>query len=153
MHLKLNTGMNRLGIRPEDAERVLTKLLDKGALVEGVMSHFSSADEDLEYSEKQFGIFKDCVKSLNYDFKYIHMCASDASIKIHDDISTHCRVGLGLIGFSEYPCDIKPCVSLYSEVMMFKRKFLVLILKNISQWIIGIIWYYQIFVLQKILVL
>lgn len=121
IHLKLNTGMNRLGVRPEDSKRVLDKLIEKGALVEGVMSHFSSADSDLEYSQSQFELFKNTVKSLNYDFKYIHMGASDASIMIEDDISTHCRVGLGLLGFAEYPCDIKPCISLYSEVIMCKQ--------------------------------
>ena len=121
MHLKLNTGMNRLGVRVEDSKRILDKMLSKGAIVEGVMSHYSSADSDLNYSKEQFELFKNTVKSLDYDFKYIHMGASDASIKIEDDISTHCRVGLGLLGFSEYPCDIKPCVSLYSEVIMCKQ--------------------------------
>lgn len=121
MHIKLNTGMNRIGIRCEDADKALHLALSKNACVEGIMSHFSSADEDIEYSKDQFKLFKDTVKSIDYNFKYIHMCASDASIVIDDDISTHCRVGLGLLGFCEYECDIKPCLSLTSEVVMVKE--------------------------------
>lgn len=121
IHLKVNTGMNRIGIRPEDCQRVLEKVIKRNGNIEGIMSHFSSADEDLEYSLEQFNLFKQTVKSLDYDFKYIHMGATDATLKIEDDISTHCRIGLGLLGFSVYPCDIKPCVSLTSEVVMCKQ--------------------------------
>lgn len=121
VHLKLNTGMNRLGVKPKDAKDMLNTLIDKGAIVEGVMSHFSSADEDIDYSKKQYQLFKDTVKNLDYDFKYIHMCATDATLVIDDDISTHCRVGLGLLGYSTYPCDIKPCVTLMSEIVAIKQ--------------------------------
>lgn len=121
IHIKVNTGMNRIGVMPSECKEIFDLLNSKGAKVEGIMSHFSSADEDIEYSKEQFQLFKDTVKSLNYDFKYIHMCATDASLVIDDDISSHCRVGLGLLGFSAYECDIKPCVSLISEVIMVKQ--------------------------------
>ncbi|MDO4940900.1 MAG: alanine racemase [Erysipelotrichaceae bacterium] len=121
VHLKINTGMNRVGIEPEDAGKVLESLLSKGAKVEGIMSHFSSADEDIEYSKKQYQLFKDTINNLEYNFKYIHMCATDASQVIDDDISTHCRIGLGLLGYCSYSCDIKPCVTLVSEVISIKQ--------------------------------
>jgi len=121
MHLKLNTGMNRLGIKCPEAKQVLDLMLEKGALVEGVMSHFSSADEDLVYSQSQYQLFKDTVLSLNYDFKYIHMAATDGEIKINDDICNYCRIGIGLLGFNAYDAPIKPVVSLTSEVIMVKQ--------------------------------
>ena len=121
VHLKLNTGMNRLGIRPKEAKEILDILLQKGAIVEGVMSHFSSADEDEDYSIGQYERFRDCVLSLNYDFRYIHMSATDGSILIHDDICNHERIGIGMLGYSSYQTELKPCVSLISEVIMCKQ--------------------------------
>ena len=121
VHLKLNTGMNRLGIRPEEAKDILAILLEKGSIVEGVMSHFSSADFDEEYSVKQYERFRNCVLDLNYDFRYIHMSATDGSFLVHDDICNYERIGIGLLGYSSYETELKPCMGLYSEVVMSKR--------------------------------
>ena len=121
VHLKLNTGMNRLGIRPEKAKDTLDLLLKKGAIVEGVMSHFSSADEDENYSIGQYERFRNCVLSLGYDFKYIHMSATDGSILVKDDICNYERIGIGLLGYSSYETALQPCVSLMSEVVMCKQ--------------------------------
>ena len=54
VHLKLNTGMNRIGVNVSEAEEVLAMLIEKKAVVEGVMSHFSSADCDEEYSKNAY---------------------------------------------------------------------------------------------------
>ncbi|MBQ3295036.1 MAG: alanine racemase [Oscillospiraceae bacterium] len=121
VHLKLNTGMNRIGVRPDEAKEVLEIMKEKGAVVEGVMSHFSSADTDKEYSISQYKMFKDCVRSLDHEFRYIHMSATDASLIIDDDICNYHRVGLGLLGFSSYETELKPCIRLFSEVSMVKK--------------------------------
>ena len=121
VHLKLNTGMNRIGVRTDEAAQILKLLKEKGACIEGVMSHFSSADEDEEYSKKQYQLFRNCVKSLDYDFPYVHMSATDASLIIDDDICTHCRIGLGLLGYSSYETELLPSIGLYSRVVMCKQ--------------------------------
>ncbi|MBO4919881.1 MAG: alanine racemase [Erysipelotrichaceae bacterium] len=121
IHLKLNTGMNRIGVNVSEAKEVLDLLKEKKAVIEGVMSHFSSADSDETYSRKQYALFRDCVLSLDYDFRYIHMSATDGAIVIDDDICNAQRIGLGLLGYSSYDIGLKPCVSLYSEVIMCKQ--------------------------------
>ena len=121
VHLKLNTGMNRIGVRTDEAAQCLEVLKKKEAVIEGVMSHFSSADSDIEYSKKQYQLFRDCVKSLHYDFPYIHMAATDGAIAIDDGICNAERIGLGLLGFSSYETDLKPCIRLCSEVSMLKQ--------------------------------
>ena len=121
VHIKLNTGMNRIGIKPEQAKEVLDILLNKGTNVEGIMSHFSSADCDLEYTLKQYETFKLCVQSIQHTFKYIHMSATDASIILNDDICNYQRIGLGLLGYSSYETPLKPAISLYSEVSEIKK--------------------------------
>ena len=121
VHLKIDTGMNRIGIEIEEAKQILDLLIEKGALVEGVMSHFSSADFDEEYSRKQYASFKECILGLNYDFRYIHMSATDASLLIDDDICNAQRIGLGLLGYSAPESELKPCMKLCSEVSMVKK--------------------------------
>ena len=121
IHLKLNTGMNRIGVNVSEAKEVLELLKEKKAVIEGVMSHFSSADTDEEYSKKQYARFRECVLSLDYDFRYIHMSATDGAILVDDDICNAQRIGIGLLGYSSYDIGLKPCVSLYSEVVMCKQ--------------------------------
>lgn len=121
IHLKLDTGMNRIGIKTARAKQALELLLDKGALVEGIMSHLSSADEDLDYSMKQYELFKNTYEELNYDFRYRHISATDGSIILNDDICNYERIGLGLLGYSSYHTELLPCVSLKSEVINVKQ--------------------------------
>lgn len=121
VHLKIDTGMNRIGIKPDQAKEVLDLLISKYANVEGIMSHFSSADFDKEYSIRQYKLFEECVKNVGYEFKYIHMSATDASLLIDCDICNYCRVGLGLLGYSAYETDLEHALSLYSEVIMCKQ--------------------------------
>ena len=65
VHLKLNTGMNRIGVRPFEAKEVLETLLECGADVKGIMSHYTSSDDNEEVTEKQYELFKETVLSLN----------------------------------------------------------------------------------------
>ena len=123
VHLKLNTGMNRIGVRTDEAKECLELLKKKEAVIEGVMSHFSSADSDIMYTKYQYNLFKDCVESLDFDFPYIHMSATDGAIAINDDICNAERIGLGLLGFSSYEMGLKPCIRLCSEVSVLKKLF------------------------------
>jgi len=120
IHLKINTGMNRLGINLEDCKEVLDLLINKSANVEGVMSHFTSADFDLTQTSKQYNLFKEVVKKLDYNFKYVHISATDGSIINEDDICNYQRVGIGLLGYSGQKADLKPILGLYSRVSMVK---------------------------------
>ncbi|WP_291425427.1 alanine racemase [Deinococcus sp.] len=57
-HLKVDTGMNRLGARPGEAVHIGQRLAERG-LLEGAYTHFASADEpDLSFSQEQFRKFQ-----------------------------------------------------------------------------------------------
>lgn len=63
-HLKVETGMNRLGARPDDAVTIGRVLAERGQL-EGAYTHFASADEpDLSFSEEQFRVFQGVLAQL-----------------------------------------------------------------------------------------
>ena len=49
------------------------------------------------------------------------MSATDAAILIDDDICNYQRIGIGLLGYSSYETDLKPAISLYSEVIVCKQ--------------------------------
>ncbi|MDK2011701.1 MULTISPECIES: alanine racemase [unclassified Deinococcus] len=63
-HLKVDTGMNRLGARPEEAVRVGTRLAERGQL-EGAYTHFATADEpDLSFAHEQLRLFQTVLDAL-----------------------------------------------------------------------------------------
>lgn len=67
VHVKVNTGMNRLGVRPEAASALLTALdgLD-GLTVEGIFTHFATSDEtDKTHAEAQFTRFQALLEELS----------------------------------------------------------------------------------------
>lgn len=121
-HIKVNTGLNRLGLFPEECDKALKMLLDTGAKVEGVMTHYACTD-NVEYTNQQYQLFEKTVKSLNYKFEYIHSMASDAALYLDDKISTHQRIGLGLLGYTNIENDwpLQPCISLKAEVVYSKQ--------------------------------
>lgn len=120
-HIKVDTGMNRIGIEPEQINETIEILKNKNSLIEGIMTHLSSADHDIDYTKKQYENFKRCVEEAKYDFKYIHISATDGALILDDDICTHHRIGIGLLGYSSYKTKLKPAVSLYSDVILCKK--------------------------------
>jgi len=66
VHLKVDTGMGRLGIFPQDVLDFVKKvMIMKNVEIEGIFTHFSVADEkDKAYTEKQFEKFINVVENL-----------------------------------------------------------------------------------------
>ena len=81
VHLKIDTGMGRLGVPHVEAEKFfeLVKSL-KGIRVEGLLSHFASADEhDKSFSTQQLERFRRVLnqaKSAGLNFRYAHIANS-----------------------------------------------------------------------------
>ncbi len=61
IHIEFDTGMGRLGFSPGDAIKIVKRVLEiKGLRLEGIMSHFSSAElTDKESATEQINIFRD----------------------------------------------------------------------------------------------
>jgi len=66
VHLKVDTGMGRIGFRPEDAIDTMLALHSlPGLSIDGVFTHFPSADEaDRTYTTAQIGLFKKTLDGL-----------------------------------------------------------------------------------------
>ncbi len=66
VHVKVDTGMGRVGTQPENAVELVREVKNlKNLELEGLMSHMTSADErEKEYSYKQFQCFQDVIGAL-----------------------------------------------------------------------------------------
>lgn len=125
VHLKIDTGMNRLGLKKyQDIVEALDLLKAFMVDVEGIYTHYHSADqEDKSFCEKQTTWFYHIVDSLAYSFKWIHTSNSDASLSYHDGRSNAVRIGLALYGIKsvESPLALQPVLSLYSTITHIKE--------------------------------
>lgn len=122
VHLKINTGLNRLGVYPDEAKKALDSLLLSKANVEGALTHFACMD-DVDYTYKQYYLFKDILEHLDYKFKYVHTAATDVALYIEDEISNYIRIGLGLFGYAniEHDWDLKSALSLKTSIIDCKK--------------------------------
>jgi alanine racemase len=108
VHVKIDTGMNRVGIKPEEAIDFIKWLkTQEGIIVEGIYTHFASADErDKTYAKTQFGRFCRVLKELEEEGIKIPLphCANSAAII--DLPETHLkgvRAGIAIYGLWPSP--------------------------------------------------
>lgn len=126
VHLQIDTGMNRFGIKRIDLlKEALAMLDDSSIIVEGIYTHLYDADVSKNNSLEQLKRFYLFVDELNYDFKWIHTSNSNGTIQGYDERSNACRVGLALYGIKDIASELelKPVLSLYSEVVQIKKVF------------------------------
>ena len=99
-HIKINTGMNRLGISKENEFLEVFDLVSN-ICIEGIYSHIYDASNEEVYL-KQLGIFENIVKKINYSDMIIHLSASDALINYSKpDFINGCRLGIIMYGFND----------------------------------------------------
>lgn len=103
-HLKIETGMHRIGIAPDETLQALLDDWKKISSVKmaGVFSHFSSADIDQAYTDMQFERFLfACSMISDYGFTPIrHIAASTAMLKEKYQLDM-VRAGIALYGESD----------------------------------------------------
>ncbi len=136
-HLKLDTGMSRLGFDVRDADfvglqeakRVLTL---ENLNITGVFTHFAVADskdgEDITFTKHQYARFNEAADALETDgfrFKTRHCCNSAGALWGIADKGDMVRAGIILYGLApspdiRLPSGMKPVMSLYSVVSMVK---------------------------------
>ena len=127
VHLKVDTGMGRVGVKPEEVVRVwLTRLTGPGVVWEGLMSHLAASDSDMEFSRRQLALFLDVIESLRQQSvplpPFLHLANSAATLRFSGAHFNLVRVGLGIYGASPYPgaTPLRPAMSLRSHVAFVK---------------------------------
>lgn len=122
LHLKVDTGMNRIGIKKiSECKEALSICLNNGLMPEGIFTHFACSDvENQETTLRQYNLFKNIVDELNYPFHYVHCDNSDAILSFHDKCTNAVRLGIAMFGISAYKNNLHPVFSLYSTISNIK---------------------------------
>ncbi len=133
IHIKVDTGMTRIGIRPDEEGAAFVKeaLACENLIVEGIFTHFSKADEaDKTFAEGQldkFLAFVDkCEKENEYTFRYVHCSNSAGIIDMPQANQDLVRAGIILYGMwpsdevDKQALDLEPVLSLKSHIVYIK---------------------------------
>jgi len=130
-HLKVDTGMNRLGVpidHIEDFARALTK--EPRVEIEAIYSHFAFADApDNAFISEQLSRFADAcdrLKAVGIEPAFRHMANSAAALTRPDAHFDMARVGIAMYGLSPGPkldgiVELEPVMTLKARAAMVKR--------------------------------
>lgn len=102
VHIKVDSGMGRIGFRSaEDLQEAMILLRDHGAEVEGIFTHFATADEkDDRHFQGQLQRFKSLLELLPYTPKIVHASNSATTLWHADTIFNAVRLGDVMYGLN-----------------------------------------------------
>ena len=125
-HLAVNTGMNRIGVRFDEAVDFLRQISFHRALVqEGTFTHFATADcaETLDFN-MQFRRFKEtiaAIRAMGINPGLVHCANSAALLRYPETHMDMARLGISMYGF--HPCpetrgrfDLRPAMSVHARI-------------------------------------
>lgn len=131
VHLKLDTGMGRLGVRNKDELKELETIIkgDPRFKLEGVYTHFATADElNFSYFEQQLERFQEMISWFENRPEFIHT-SNSASALIHPETHYNAvRMGISMYGLtpspeieSVLPFLLRPAFSLHTKLVHVKK--------------------------------
>ena len=106
VHIKIDSGMHRLGFYQEDIPQLTARLQQQKAIrVASVFSHLAGSDEAQfdAFTHEQAQYFSECANSLIASLPYrplLHICNTAGIERFPEYHFDMCRLGIGLYGFS-----------------------------------------------------
>ena len=128
IHIKVDTGMGRLGVLYKDALGFIKKVKGyKFINIEGVFTHLACADTDSVLTLRQINLFKTVISGLKKEginIPLVHAANSMGVIGFKESHFNMVRPGLAIYGL--YPKEglniaLKPVLSLKTKITFFKR--------------------------------
>ena len=130
-HLKIDTGMHRIGVRAEDAAEFARSLADfPGLKLEGTFTHFATADVpgdwDVQRQLERFAVALDEMRTEDVDPGIVHAANSPATILYPAAHFDMVRCGIALYGLHPSKAtygviDLVPAMSVKSRISFVKR--------------------------------
>ncbi len=130
IHLKVDTGMGRIGFSPTEIEQYIEAMKDKKRIeLAGIYTHFATADaSDHSFAERQQALFKKVVARLREEFTVplVHLSNTAAALNFPEIEQNAARIGIGLYGLRPSTDMIieegalKPVMSVKTEVIYVK---------------------------------
>lgn len=131
VHVKLDTGMHRVGLLSDDVPGAIERIARlPGLEIEGVWSHLAVADvPDHPFTRKQLDLFSELIERIEHagiELRYRHIANSAATLSSAE--SHHDLVRCGIASFGLWPgpalvgsADLRPALALRARVNMTKR--------------------------------
>ena len=125
VHLKLDSGMHRVGTPPVEAFEIARLIdADDRLTLQGVFTHFAVADEDADYTRRQNTAlvrFAQALKAEGIEPTLLHAANTAAAFEYSETHHDMCRVGLGIYGLRPTPesgleIDLIPAMRVVSHV-------------------------------------
>lgn len=130
VHLKVDTGMGRVGCKPEQVEKLAESIDSNPWLrLDGICTHFPTADvRDNGFTLRQVGILKDCVQRIRQkgiDPGTVHAANSGAILGCRESHFDMVRPGIMLYGYypskdQERRLDFKPVMEFTTKIVFLK---------------------------------
>ena len=126
IHVKIDSGMHRLGFYKEDIPWLLDRLTHQKAVsVRSVFSHLAGSDEAQfdDFTRAQIRYFDDCAEELKTGLDYPiikHICNSAGIERFSAYQFDMCRLGIGLYGFSFVGAKLHNVCSLETTILSVK---------------------------------
>jgi alanine racemase len=130
VHVKVDTGMHRVGADPGAMVPLVRSMVDRGLEVEGVWTHLARAEEvDADTTRGQLARFADVLSALKdagIRPRYRHAANSAATVAWPEARFDLVRVGIALYGIAPGPdlagrVDLRPAMALRSSVAHVRR--------------------------------
>lgn len=123
VHLKLNTGMNRLGIKlQEEVEEAYNLLRNSNIYLEGIYTHIYDSD-NYKSTSNQFKKFELLTKNIDLKtIKIVHIGASTTTINYpKKDYCNGCRLGIVMYGLENKSNDLLSTYKLKSKIIQINE--------------------------------
>ncbi len=128
VHLKVDTGMHRVGLWPPSAAPALARrVIDAGLELEGLWTHFATSEADEETTRRQLGLLlgaAEAVRAEGIRPRFLHAANSAATILYHETHLDLVRPGIALYGIRPGPGigdGLEPALTWRSAVTFVKR--------------------------------
>jgi alanine racemase len=138
VHVKVDSGMHRVGVSPEDAVEVAKLVAESQWLsLEGIFTHLATADVvDTQFAQQHVSTFSRCVEQVRacgIEVRHVHISNSASAIRKLDAGAgcTIARVGIALYGIpgdahtnsfgATHQLDLRPVMSVHARVSHVQR--------------------------------
>ena len=128
-HLKVDTGMARQGVWPEEIDKASSLIKsNENIILAGLCTHFADAkNTDDSYTRAQITKWNESARKIKANFpetKYFHAASTAGTFYSRDIDNNVARIGIGLYGLDNAPesrLDLQPALEIWSVVSLVKN--------------------------------
>ncbi len=122
IHIKVDTGMNRLGVKDKETlNYIYNNMSDSNLKIKGIYTHIYNAI-DQNTTDKQIEVFKNITSDIDLNkIDMIHIAQSDTLVNHSKiDFCNGCRIGILMYGLTNNNLNLKSTIDLCSEIIDIK---------------------------------